>query len=252
MVSSVRRRGVALLGFLALLGTSPAAGQSFLAGTVRADSSGRPLPGVEVLIEGTALRATTGLHGRYLIEGGPSGRRWVLFRSVGYLPERMEVLLTAGDTTVANAVLVPRAVVLESINVDAKVPRGEGREGFEERRRLGFGKFYDSLELRRSEHLRLDDLLRRQGGVEVRQLPTPEKPWVAFHPNRLCPMQVYYNGSKIGEGGRFAEYLHWFDLKTFSISSLESVEVYRSAAQVPGIYGGPTADCGVILLWGRQ
>jgi hypothetical protein len=235
------------------------AAQSALAGIVRADSSGQPLGAVEVLIQGTSLKATTGLNGRYHIEGAPAGRWTVLFRLVGYLPSRSEVLLTPGDTTRANAMLIPGVMVLDPITVRGKSPLGEGREGFEERRRLGFGKFYDSLVLRRSEHLRLADLLRRQGGVSVERLQLDRAPaHVAYHPYRRdpytgalnCPMQIYLNGSKVESGGRLSKQL--LDLGIFDIASLEAIEVFRSAAQVPGIYSGPTADCGVILLWSRQ
>jgi hypothetical protein len=63
-------------------------------------------------------------------------------------------------------------------------------------------------------------------------------------------MQVYYNGIKLGKGGVLDG--HTPNLKDFSVSSLDKIEVYRSAAQVPLEYGGPTAACGVLLLWTRQ
>lgn len=75
-------------------------------------------------------------------------------------------------------------------------------------------------------------------------------------------MQVYLNGAKVGRGGMVREGAGKLeglqlgavatDLRLFDIASLEAVEVYRSAAQVPQEYGGPTAACGVLLLWTRQ
>jgi hypothetical protein len=248
------------LPLLLFVGVTPLYGQAFLSGIVRADSSGRPLSGVEIIIQGTGARGTTGPNGRYFIPDVPSGSRMVLFRLVGFLPSRTEVLLTIGDTTRANAVLLAGAVVLDSINVRGSAfdNGGEGRGGFEERKRLGFGKFYDAVDLRRSEHLQLRDLLRRKGGVIVDLVPvdgvrTP----VAYNPYKLgpggkpnCVMQVYFNGSKVGSGGKASERPP--DLGAFDVSSLEAVEVYSNAAQVPGIYSGPTAACRVILLWSRQ
>lgn len=254
-----RRRAALTLGCF-LLGAGPLAAQSFLAGIVREDSSGRPLPGVEVLIEGTRLKATTGPNGRYLIDQAEPGRRMVLFRMVGYLPSRTEVQLRAGDTTWANALLVPRTVVLDSIIVKGEPsrPRGEGVEAFEERRRLGFGKFYDSLDIRRNEHLRIEDLVRRQGGVTIERRKV-DGVWymIAFNPymrNPMtgalnCPMQIYHNGSKYGDGG--TTQARPIDMAMFDLASLQAIEVYRSTGQVPAIYSGPTAACGVILLWSR-
>ena len=254
-------RGQAVLvGVLLGLGSVRAQAQGVIAGLVRADSAGTPLAGVAVIVEGTALKATTGPNGRYVVGAVPVGLRLILFRSIGHLPLRLPGLLKAGDTTRVNAVLIPSSTVLDPIVVTAREPRGEGREAFEERRRLGFGKFYDSTMMRKSEHLRLMDLLRRQGGTEPKTTVVDGQPAVvAFNPYRRspggqlnCPMQVYYNGVKVGEGGQHANSRRWFDLGLFDIASLESVEVYRSAGQVPGIYSGPTADCGVILLWSRQ
>jgi hypothetical protein len=133
-------------------------------------------------------------------------------------------------------------------------PGGLGRDGLADRKRLGFGRFYEADELRKSEHLKLDDLLRRKGGVTVERRGGI---WIAFHPHRLgadgrpnCVMQIYYNGTPVGRGGIHEPKPE--DLRLFEISSLDAVEVYRSAAQVPPEYGGATGGCGVILLWSRQ
>ncbi|HET9274655.1 MAG TPA: carboxypeptidase regulatory-like domain-containing protein [Gemmatimonadales bacterium] len=239
----------------------PLSAQSALAGIVREDSTGRPLASVEVLVEGTSARAVTGPNGRYAIAGLAPGSRVVLFRLIGFLPLRLPVRLAAGDTTRANALMVPSTVVLDSIVVAGRQPgpRGIGVEAFEERRKMGFGKFYDSTDLRRSEHLRLGDLLRRKGGVEVRMgMIDSARASIAFNPYRRdplsgalnCAMQVYLDGVPMGRGGRLSE--NRFDLGFFDPANLEAIEVYTSAAEVPPEYSGPTADCGVILLWSRR
>jgi hypothetical protein len=157
--------------------------------------------------------------------------------------------------------MIPSAVVLAPVVVEANPRRsgGIGRDGFESRRALGFGKFYDTPLLRENEHLRLDDLLRRQGGVSVESRRVDGGTMiVAFNPTRRdpftgqlsCPMQVYMNGIKLGAGAVLDARTP--NLKDFPVSSLDKIEVYRSTAQVPTEYGGATAACGVILLWTRQ
>lgn len=113
--------------------------QTLLTGVVRADSGGQPLSGVEVIVEGTGLKATTGTNGRYLLENVQAGRRFVLFRQIGYLPYRIQVSLVQRDTVRVNAQLVAGVMRLDSIVVEgaATKPRGLGVEGFEERQRLG-------------------------------------------------------------------------------------------------------------------
>ena len=201
--------GVLFLLLIAAL-APPTHAQSALSGIVRRSGTGRPLPGVEVLVEGTGLRATTGENGRYLLTGLAPGSRMAIFRSVGHLPVRVPILLVAGDTLRANATLIASEVVLAPVvvegKVDDKVGVGVGREAFGERQRLGFGKFYDSAILRQSEHLPLHDLLRRQGGVSVEpRVHDGSRKWIAFNPylrrgrDLDCAMQVYFNGSKLGE-----------------------------------------------------
>lgn len=77
--------GVALLAagqllLLPLRGTA----QTVLTGSVREDSSGRGLPGVEVVLLGYGLRTTADAAGRYLLGKLPVGYQVVLFRLVGY------------------------------------------------------------------------------------------------------------------------------------------------------------------------
>ncbi|MCL4865188.1 MAG: carboxypeptidase regulatory-like domain-containing protein [Gemmatimonadales bacterium] len=239
----------------ALLISGSAYAQSVLIGTVRHDSTGAPLAGVEVLINGTPHRTETNTQGRYILGGLPAGLYQAIFRKVGHLPVRVDVRLHAGDTTRANTALIESAVVLDPVIVTGAPETtrgvGMGREAFEERRKMGFGKFLDSEYLRRVEsHLHLDDVLRREAGVAVRKMG-PD--WVAV--NRLrtnCAMQVYYNGAPVGRGGVFGvSRVSTVDLRMFALTGVESVEVFRSPAEIPQEYGGISAGCGVILIWSR-
>ena len=239
--------GVILLGF-----TTSLAAQAVMAGIVREDSSARPLEGVEVLINGTPHRAVTGANGRYQLEGLQPGIYQVIFRTVGHIPVRMDVLLTAGETTRANATLVRSDVVLDPIVVTGEPLGDVGLDvvGFEERRRIGLGRFIDPVELRESEHLRVVDVLRRHG-VTIMPVPSQGKNvFRAYHPWRRngagqlnCPMVTYLDGTLVVID----------DLRTdVDISSLAAIEVYRGGAQLPAQFSGAQAQCGVIVMWTRR
>lgn len=264
--------------------TPPLAGQTTLAGTVRHDSTGRPVAGVEVLIRGTDRHTLTDTGGRYVLGSLPSGRRVALFRSVGFRPVELLVLLGQADTVWANPTLVSQVAELEPIVVTGrpKRPRGRGVEEFEERRLLGFGKYIDSTELRRSEHRHLQDLLRGIAGVAIVPAPPCARPASgnrsvqlrqqfncvsdrlaryavssrqALHPN--CLLQVVLDGMVVSKGGSPGQggprgWETAFDLNTLSVAALQAVEVYRSAAEVPTEFGGSSAACGTILFWTRR
>jgi hypothetical protein len=139
--------------------------QATMAGIVRDDSTGTPLTDVEVLINGTSFSTRTNGQGRYVLTGLPTGTRQAIFRLLGHLPQRVDVLLADGDTTRANATLIRSDVVLDPIIVTGDAPTrgvGVGREAIADRQRLGFGKLIDTEMLRRVDGtLQLDDVLRR-------------------------------------------------------------------------------------------
>jgi len=226
----------------------PLAAQAVLTGTVRQDSTGRPLTGIEVMVVGTDRHTVTDASGRYVLGGLPSGRRVALFRSVGFLPVQMFVLLGQADTVWANAMMTPRTVQLDSLVVTATPigPRGIGFEAFEERRRLGFGVFFDSTELRRFDHSRLGDFLRRAPGMVRHASPDGAQ---------ACMMSVYIDGVWLGGGGaptgpqaKDPPNLRY----EMEMNRIAAVEFYRGAAEVPVEYGGTTGACGVVLIWTKR
>ena len=245
---------------------APLGAQAVLTGSAVEDSSGRGLAGVEVVVEGTKRQTTTDPSGRFVLDGLPSGVRVVLFRAIGFRPVRVRVTLTKSDTVRTEARLVADRVQLEPIEVTGRpsAPRGIGVESFEERRRLGFGKFIDSTELRRADNRRLGDVLARIPGLKMiqfrEQLPggTPGPLELRVASSRKsglgvegpCWMSVVYDGVFIyraQSSGRPPDFL-----REFSASGMQAVEVYRSEAETPLEFGGATAACGTVVMWSRR
>lgn len=81
-------------------------------GTVTDGSTKEPLPGVNVLIEGTTLGVVTDYNGHFSIEV-PDSRSVLVFSSVGYLGEKF----TVGENSVINVQLVPDIKALEEVVV---------------------------------------------------------------------------------------------------------------------------------------
>ncbi|HEX7025170.1 MAG TPA: carboxypeptidase regulatory-like domain-containing protein, partial [Gemmatimonadales bacterium] len=187
----MNRRTATAFGVAAVVALSARAlaGQSVLTGTVRADSTGRPLAGVEVVVSGSDRRALTDNAGRYVLNMLPAGRRMVLFRSVGFRPVQEWVVLGEADTVWANPMLIPETVRLDPLVVTARpdAPRGIGVEAFEERRRLGFGKFLDSTDLRRNDHLPLVEMLGRLQGIGFARVPGEKNSIAAVSQRRFTP-----------------------------------------------------------------
>ncbi|MCL4865468.1 MAG: carboxypeptidase-like regulatory domain-containing protein [Gemmatimonadales bacterium] len=261
--------------FLFLATTSgPLHAQSVLTGTVLQDSLRTALGGVEVLVEGANRQTVTDATGRFELRDLSVGTHIVLFRLPGFRPLRTSVRLQSGVTTRIDTIMVRESVqTLDSITVTGKVTRGVGlgREAFEERRAMGFGRFIDSEELRRSEHRSVADIFRALPGVNVvrfrecldpilRRFCSPLEDRVAsgrgvrsMNPTEgmeYCWMSVYMDGTPVYLSGSSMKVPDFS--RDVRVTELEMVEVYRSAAETPGQYSGTTGGCGVVLLWTRR
>lgn len=249
------RLGVALLCLPA-----NAAGQ-VITGTVRADSSRRAIPNVEVLIEGKRHQTTTDDQGRFTLQS-PSGNQVVLFRLVGYQPVRVRAVVGRRDTVQLDAVMVKvTAQELPEVEVKARpapIP-GSVMAAFEERRRGGFGTFLDSTDLRRMEYRRMTDILR---GLGVRMIAfqggggPPEQhavsSGISLNEGEPCWVAVFLDGIAIYKAGSRSMRPPDFS-RDFQAPTIMAIEYYRSSATVPVEFGtGRDTDCGALVLWTRR
>ena len=245
-----------------LLAMSGVAGaQAVVTGTVREDSTGRALAGVEIIIERTARTSRTDAQGRYSLVVD-TGRQVAVFRQLGYKPARLWLALGGSDTALADVRMQRQtAAELAAVEVTARPTPRNLRERLFERQRLGFGKFLDSTQLRRMEGRAMTDILRGMGLrlQKWAECTPPYCPWEyrAAHPTRStltaetpCYATVLLDGITIyraGSGGRPPDFSREFQPYT-----LEAVEYYRSSAQLPQEFGVSATDCGVVVLWSRR
>ena len=82
-------------------------------GVVTSDQ-GAPIPGAQVVVEGTSLGALTGDDGRYTITGVASGSRVVRAQRIGFAPQTRTVTVSEGGTATADFQLATIATRLTS------------------------------------------------------------------------------------------------------------------------------------------
>ena len=105
------------LALTALPATLLAQGTGTVSGQVTQAGDGAALAGVSVIVSGTGLATVTGNDGRYTLRRVPAGARVVVFRWLGYRPTNVDVNVTEGGTTTANASLEPVPVQVGDIIV---------------------------------------------------------------------------------------------------------------------------------------
>jgi hypothetical protein len=261
--------------FALLVTTAPTAwSQAVLNGYVREDSTLRGIRDVEVSLGQRSTR--TDADGRFAFRDVPVGAQQLQVRRVGYDVVEAALNLVAGAQE--QVVYLKRTPTqLDTVVVPAPRPRGMSREGFEERRKLGFGKFIDSVEFRASEHRKVQDMLRTNGiriatplACNAKMRPPycdqnlTKRVAVSASMSHECPMTLVIDGVTVyrprgaGAVGALAadrgnvEWELTYDISTLMASSFEAAEIYRRAAEIPIEYGGSSSACGVLVLWTRR
>lgn len=129
MIDALRFRVPTLIGALFALIAWPLAAQDGgpdasdesmtgrVSGTVVAETLETPLPGVDVSVVGTRLRAVSDARGRFRISGVPAGRATLRFRHLGYGTVSEEVAVADGAETTVRVALPTEPVELSPVRV---------------------------------------------------------------------------------------------------------------------------------------
>ncbi len=103
---------------LLLLAAGPALAQSGrVMGVISQESTGQPLEGVLVRLEGTPHQSVTQANGRYLIPSIPAGTYTVLIQFIGHATFQRDITVAAGEVVVVNASLAQEAIAMQEIVV---------------------------------------------------------------------------------------------------------------------------------------
>jgi TonB-linked SusC/RagA family outer membrane protein len=120
-----------LLALLALVAAPALAQQTgTVSGTVIDGANNQPLPGVNVIVQGTTIGSTTDGNGRYAIPNAPVGEQAIRASFIGYQTTELRVTVVAGQTATANFTLQP-GVQLDDVVVTALgIERAERSLGY--------------------------------------------------------------------------------------------------------------------------
>lgn len=268
------KRSLVLAGILATVAFAPLMAQDASAALPRYrarvlgiydEASGEPVEGVRVLDVSTGVSALTSPTGSVALFFLPDGGSLVRLQKVGYEPQTMLVAISPRDT--APVTVVMRRVT-ELPTVVAKAPESSRYisprlQGFEERRKRGFGSFIGDSVLRFNEsHPLANVLMSRAPGIMVKQ-GAGSATYLLKSPHCLNggPPQVVLDGVTISPDpppgfnprarGASIDNVP-FDLSRFDVSNLAGVEWYPDNDTAPIEFAHTSARCGLLLLWTRE
>jgi iron complex outermembrane recepter protein len=144
-------------------------GTATVTGQVRKVGSLEPIAKAVVIIEGTAIQATTDGDGRFTLKGVPAGDHHIIIAAPGYTPLRAEVAVKDAATAPIDAVLAPEVHYTETVSVSP-----EARDQFASYQPTSVLAGQD---LNRELEMTIGGTLSAQPGVAERSFgPGPSRP----------------------------------------------------------------------------
>jgi TonB family protein len=208
------------------------------------DTVGAPVPGAQVLIEGTAHRTMTDRAGTFRLAGVDPGLATLSVRRIGFRPASLSIRVTSTGASQLMVTLAMTPEILTPVEVAAPREVFDARlDGYFERaaKRIS-GHIITRERIERAHSKRMVDLLRQVPSVRV----TTTRNWgtVAYIRGAACTPLVFIDGLPATAGP--------FDLDMIDLSSVEGIEVYAGMGSVPAEFSSARGDrCGVIAIWSR-
>lgn len=239
------RRSFWCFAVCALVSAVGADGQ-VVRGIVR-DSTGKGLEGASVVIPRHQLGAGTNDDGRYILSRVPSGTVTLVARRIGFQRESLTVKIGEHDTVTANFTLMAAPLLMHADSVYGFSTTGK-MGPFNQRRARGVGSFITREEIDKRQPASISELLRYLPGIAITQMmagePQPVRMQRSMNTTTIgnCVVQIYVDGHPYPNG----------NVDDFSPMSVEGIEVYKSAAEIPAAFRTKDATCGVIAIWTRD
>jgi hypothetical protein len=228
----------------------------------------QPLRYVVVDIVDQERRVETDEAGLFRIEGLSPQLVTVRLRSIGYAVTERSLNLFAGREAAVEYLLSrppPRLADLRVVAQPARLPANTLMEGFEDRQRLGIGKFYGEDELKRHPQRRVPDLLRDAPGVRFVQgssgeylLASTRQPMGVGggRSDGACFLQVVVDGMVVWSPAPSVPGRVTFGPPDLAhlvpLSDLVGVEVYSGISGMPALFRNEGNNCGAVLFWTRR
>ena len=219
-----------------------AEGQSgAVSGWVRTED-GVPIPGARVRIFGSDVVSVTNDDGEFQLNGVRAGTQTLMTRAIGFVPDERAVDLTDRHIPVIVGLLSVRRF-LDTVHVRATRNTMTSIVGFEERRRLGSGKFFSASDVERLHPSELTDLLRHAPSVELSS-DNSHNVTIRMRGNLTsCTPAIFLDGKQL---------VNWelADLNGLvQPDQIGAMEVY-TPAMTPAEFR-TKQGCGTILVWSR-
>jgi hypothetical protein len=216
---------------------------AWVVGRVR-DSTGAPIPGVEVGVKGAGVRVRSDEAGAFRVSGLLAGPALLTARRLGYQEYALPLRLRDGEVREVDIVLAATPAQVEGVEVKAPRTASDSRlAGFRARSKTSLGYYVTRDRIDRANSTFLSDMLREIPGVRIGPIRNQGRS-IRLRGATCAPL-VFVDGSPATAGE--------FDLDIIDLQSVEGIEVYSGSSSIPPEFSGPRDldRCGVIAVWSR-
>jgi hypothetical protein len=213
-----------------------------ISGTVK-DQSGARVPNVEIIVLKTGATTHTDSLGRFIVTRLPPGLFDVSLRRLPYSPMTVNIEVTEGDTTDVDVTIASAGETLPTVVVKGQEEHKRQLDAFEQRRRVGLGRFITRAQIKARGPLVLSDMLRGIPGIELSRTNITGRMTLRFARRNDCPPTYYVDG----------QYMPNFNIDDVPPHDIEGVELYEGFAGLPAEFAKQTGvqACGVVVIWTR-
>lgn len=238
---------VVILGLsLITVVVAPASAQT-IRGVVVDDLTRGPVPGAVIELylapQPDTIRTTTNDQGRFTLSVTDAGTYGLRASHPSYLPSEMDsVTIGTGEDLWVELRLGQTAIPLEPLRV--QVSRSSHLAGFDERRRIGLGRYLTRGDIENRKAARISDLLSQTPGVRFQRTRSAGMLLTMRSGGANCLPAIWIDDVEVHQNERSTI----DDLLRPGV--LEAVEIYSSHGAAPRQY--VTGPCGVVLFWTRR
>jgi len=224
-----------------------------IVGRVVDRKSGKPVAAAEITLGATDHRVQSDPQGFFKIDDVSPGDHALAVSHLGYGEASDSVSVGSRTTTDVRIELSVDPIALEPLIVTAVRNARLEAYGFYDRRdwgeRLGQGQFFTREEIERLQPARATNLVEQVPGVRVICAGRSCRV-VSTRASGCTKIPVYLDGALVIGGRGFERDARGLD-ELVTVDELAAVEVYTSAASIPGDFAASSNRCGAIVLWTR-
>lgn len=231
----------------ALLGAWPVVADAqrvTIHGVVR-DSSGNPVPLVDVSIPARRTLVQSDSAGVFVMRNVQAGEVRLHARRLGYAPAARDVRLleTQRDTILIVLAETPQLIAGMQIS---DMRRRIALEDFYRRRAQGGGIYFTREDIDARNPSKLTDILRNSPGLHMVLTPNGLSYVLRFvsasRSRRDCPPQFWLDGQR----------LNGFEIDDIPPKDVEGIELYQGPSTTPSQFSsGWNTSCGTVVVWSR-